>query len=160
MFFSATGIRGMSSGDKHASGVSWTGDMSSLMQPGIQFKQGGVYTTNWFELVSAIEVLHVLFLWCLSQNASSTRLNFNVTMANHNYCKQMVSRGTHWPGMVLNLLCGAEVFLISPKNLIKSSSLNRSPSWHTNAHKKRKSMKLHFKWLSLFLLFRGTNKFK
>lgn len=37
MFFSATGIRGMSSGDKHASGVSWTGDMSSLMEPGIKF---------------------------------------------------------------------------------------------------------------------------
>lgn len=40
-----------------------------------------------------------------------------------------------WPDINFILLCGLEVFLISAKNLSKSSSLKRSPSWHTDTNK-------------------------
>lgn len=57
--------------------------------------------------------------------------------------KSRVKCDQKWPGIVLILLCGVEVFLISDKNLSRSSSLRRSPSCTKTKFTKGWSSKQH-----------------
>lgn len=74
--------------------------------------------------------------WVQEVTAASAVPNSVLESHNTHQVEQVKLKGDgRWPDIIFILLCGLEVFLISAKNLSKSSSLKRSPSWHTDTNK-------------------------